>query len=203
MPLYQEIGPLALFHQTENSQKDVSRYRYMFMKISHENRSQTIKTIKNVFDKFSPNYPFAYRFLTDDYQRLYLSEQQMGSTIQYFTFLAIFISCLGLLGLTSFTTEQRTKEIGIRKVLGARIHQVIILVMREFTALVAVANLIAWPVAYFAMRQVLQNYPFRINITITHFFLAGAISLVSAILTILYLALKDALRNPVESLNYE
>jgi len=110
---------------------------------------------------------------------------------------------MGVFGLTAITISRRIKEIGIRKVLGARIHQVVTLVMREFTALVAVANLIAWPVAYFAMRQVLQNYPFRINITITHFFLAGAISLVSAILTILYLAMKAALRNPVETLKYE
>ena len=195
--LHENIEPILL-HMDNRRGTD-----YILVRISTQNMAETVAFLGNAWEKIQPDKPFYFYFQDDMLDSQYKIEKRWNLITQYSSIFAIVIACMGVFGLTAMTISRRVKEIGIRKVLGARIHQVIILVMREFTALVAVANLIAWPVAYFAMRQVLQNYPFRINITITHFFLAGAISLVSAILTILYLALKAALRNPVESLKYE
>jgi len=203
MPLYQEIGPLALFHQTENSQKDFSRYRYMFIKISSENVSQAINHIKNVYEKFSPNYPFAYQYLSEDYNRLYRSEQQMGKIIQYFTFFAVFISCLGLFGLTSFTAEQRTKEIGIRKVMGASSVRIVWILSKDFVKWVIVANIFAWPIAWMVSKSWLQNFAYKTNIGPEIFILSGFLALLIAILTVSYQSIKASRMDPAKTLKYE
>lgn len=195
--LHENIEPI-LFHMDNQRGAD-----YILVRISTQDMAETVKFLDRAWEKIQPAKPFLFHFQDDMLESQYKIEKRWNLITQYSSLFAIVIACMGVFGLTAITISRRIKEIGIRKVLGARIHQVVILVMREFTALVAVANLIAWPVAYFTMRQVLQNYPYRINITITHFFLAGAISLVSAILTILYLAMKAALRNPVETLKYE
>ena len=123
--------------------------------------------------------------------------------IQYFTFLAIFIACLGLFGLASFTAEQRTKEIGVRKVLGASLGNVIVLLTKQFIWLVLIANLIAWPLAYWVMNNWLQNFAYRVDIGWQTFALAGVAALLITILTVSYQAIKAALTNPVEALRYE
>ena len=130
-------------------------------------------------------------------------KKKLSQIFSYFTFLAILIACLGLFGLASFTAEQRTKEIGIRKALGASVSEIIFLLSKEFTRWVLVANIIAWPLAYFAMNRWLQNFANRINIGIGTFILAALLALVIALLTVGYQAVRAARANPVEALRYE
>jgi len=125
------------------------------------------------------------------------------SIFSYFTFFAILIGSLGLFGLSSFTAEQRTKEIGIRKALGASISEIILLLSKEFTKWVLIANIIAWPVIYFVMNQWLQNFAYRINIGLGTFVLSGLLALIIALLTVGYQAVKAARANPVDALRYE
>lgn len=134
---------------------------------------------------------------------LYRNEQRMGKIVGYFTFLAIAISCLGLFGMASFMTEQRTKEIGIRKVLGAPVSRIILLLSADFTKWVLAANIIAWPVAYFAISKWLENFAYRTDLNMSIFILSGILALVTALLTVSYQTLRAALANPVDSLRYE
>ena len=127
----------------------------------------------------------------------------MLSIFSYLTFFAIFIGCLGLYGLSSFIAEQRTKEIGIRKALGASISEIILLLSKEFTKWVLLSNIIAWPLAYLAMNRWLQNFAYRTNIGLGTFVLAGVLALMIALLTVGYQAVKAAGANPVEALRYE
>ena len=136
-------------------------------------------------------------------QQLYKSDKKTSKISAVFSILAIFIACLGLLGLISFITEQRTKEIGIRKVLGASAYEIIFLLLREFVKWVLIANVIAWPVAYYIMNNWLKDFAYRINISIWIFILSGAMALIIALLTISMHAIKAATANPVKSLRYE
>jgi len=201
--LYEATEPMAIYYQTENSKKSPLRYRYVFMKIEQENIQQTIEYVKKIYEKFSPGYPFAYRFLTEDYNQLYGSEQRLGAVIRYCTLLTIMISCLGLFGLTSFMTEQRTKDIGVRKVLGASVAEIVILLSKEFTKLVLISNIIAWPLAYFFMKKWLQNFAYRINLGWQIFVLSAILVLAIALMTVSYQTIKAAIANPVDSLRYE
>ena len=130
-------------------------------------------------------------------------EAKLSEIIQYFTFLAIFIACLGLFGLASFTAEQRTREIGVRKVLGASVGNIVLLLTRQFVWLILAANLIAWPLAYFAMNNWLQNFAYRIDFGWSIFLIAGGAALLIALLTVGYQAVKAALTDPVKALRYE
>jgi putative ABC transport system permease protein len=159
--------------------------------------------LEKTAQKFNPDFPFEFHFLDDDYDQLYWAQQQMDQIIRYFSFLAIFISGIGLFGLASFTAEQRTKEIGVRKILGASVSGIIILLIREFTKWVFLANLIAWPIAYFAMNKWLQNFAYRIDLTVWPFLLAGFLALVIALLIVSWQAVRAATANPVEALRYE
>jgi putative ABC transport system permease protein len=201
--LYESIEPMAIYYQTENSQKSPLRYRYMFMKIEQENIQQTNEHVKKVYEKFSPSYPFSYGFLTDDYDQLYGSEQRLAAIIKYCTILTIMISCLGLFGLASFMTAQRTKEIGVRKVLGASVPGIAILLSKQFTKWVLIANIIAWPAAYLFMKNWLLDFAYRINLGWHIFVLSAILVLVIALITVSYQSIKAALANPVESLRYE
>jgi putative ABC transport system permease protein len=127
----------------------------------------------------------------------------MGQIFISFTLMAIFISCLGLFGLASFTADQRTKEIGIRKVLGASVSNVVVLLSRDFTKWVILANVVAWPVAYLVMNKWLQNFAYRISLGVWMFILSGVIALIIALLTVSTKALKAAVANPADSLRYE
>lgn len=150
-----------------------------------------------------PGFPFDYEFINEDFELMYRVEQRMGSVLKYFSFLAVFIACLGLFGLASFAAEQRTREIGIRKVLGASIPRIAFLLCREFTLLVLLANLVAWPVVYLAMRNWLAGFAYRTAIDWEIFFFAGVLALVIALFTVSYQALKAALSNPARALKYE
>jgi putative ABC transport system permease protein len=134
---------------------------------------------------------------------LYRNEVRMMEMFGYFSLLAIFIACLGLFGLASFTTEQRTKEIGVRKVLGASISNIMTLLSKEYSKWVLIANIIAWPVAYFGMKIWLRNFAYRVNIGLTAFILTALLTFLIALLTVSYQSVKAALGDPAQALRYE
>jgi putative ABC transport system permease protein len=173
------------------------------LRIAAGNIQETIANVQGIWDRFHPGYPVSYTFLDDRLNALYRNEARMMEMFGYFSMLAIFIACLGLFGLASFTTEQRTKEIGVRKVLGATVSKIIILLSREFAKWVLVANIIAWPIAYFAMDKWLDNFAYRINIGWTAFLLTGVLTSMIALLTVSYQSVKAALANPADSLRYQ
>ncbi len=200
-PLYWRSGPLIIFHKSYND--DPHRYRYIFARVKSENIPQTIAGIKSVYETFNPEFPFIYRFLDEDYAGLYDSEEKTGSVVKYFSLLAILVSCLGLFGLASFLAEQRTKEIGIRKVLGSSVQGIILLLSKEFVKWVALANVIAWPIAWLMSKAWLQNFAYRTSIEAWMFVFAGVLAVGIAVLTISFQSVKAATANPVDCLRYE
>ena len=164
---------------------------------------ETLSFIRGEWESFRPDNPFTFHFLDTGFDRLYASEQNLQCVFMTFAILAIFIACLGLLGLASFMAEQRTKEIGIRKVLGGSVSGIAILLSREFTKWVLIANIAAWPVAYYAMNKWLQNYAYRTQLDIWTFILSSALALIVAVVTVSYQSVKAATVNPVDSLKYE
>jgi putative ABC transport system permease protein len=197
--LHREIQPLVLFNRAPY---DFS-YNRMSVRVKPENIQETIGFLKSKWKEFDSQYPFEYAFVDDQYDELYRAEERLGQLFGYFTALAIVIGCLGLFGLTSFAAEQRTKEIGIRKVLGASVQGVVWMLVREFTKWVLLAVLIAWPVGYLVMNSWLQNFFYRINVGFDTLILAALLALIIAIITVSYQAVKAALANPVDSLKYE
>jgi putative ABC transport system permease protein len=147
--------------------------------------------------------PFDYYFYDDSLNKQYFSEIRMGTIFKYFSFLSILIACLGLFGLVSISAEQRTKEIGIRKVLGASVLNVAFILSKDFLILVVVSNVIAWPVAYYFMDKWLQDFAYRIDISWWIFVLSGGIALVIALVTVSLQAIKTAIANPINALRYE
>jgi len=176
---------------------------HLVARINTDNVPEVIHYLKDVYEKCAPDFVFEYHFLDEDFEQLYRSEQRMGQLFKYFTLLAIFISCLGLFGLAAFTTEQRTKEIGIRKVLGASITSILTLLSKDITKWILIANIIAWPTAWFVMSKWLERFAYRIPIDVGTFFLAGFLVVLIALLTVSYQSIKAALTNPVNSLKYE
>ncbi len=178
-------------------------YQYLTLEIDTENVSNTLSFIQNKFKQLFPGTLFEYSFLDEDFNRLYQREEQAAKIFIIFTSLGIFIACLGLFGLTAFTVEQRTKEIGIRKALGASITNIILMLSREFVKWVLISNIIAWPVAYFGINLILHNFAYRINVGFMPFIVLALLALVIAILTVSFQSVKAALANPVKSLRYE
>ena len=154
---------------------------------------------KNVF----PNRPFDFFFVDEDYARQYDAALRLGTVFGWFTALAILLACLGLFGLVSFTTQQRTKEIGVRKVLGASAGSLAALLTKDFARLVGIAFLVAVPLAYVVMNRWLESFAYHIDIGPGVFLLAGALALVIALLTVSYQAVKAARTDPVQTLRYE
>ncbi len=176
---------------------------YFAVRLRPGNVAEGIAEIQKLWKEFVPNTPLQYSFLDQDYQKLYDGEQRVAQIFIAFSVLAIAIACLGLFGLASFMAEQRTKEIGVRKVLGATVSGIVGLLSKDFVKLVLVAFAVATPLAYFAMQRWLQDFAYRIDIGWSVFALAGGIALGIALLTVSYQALKAALANPVEALRYE
>jgi putative ABC transport system permease protein len=141
--------------------------------------------------------------LDEVFNQQYTSEKQLGDLFNGFSFLSVVIACLGLFGLASYTTEQKTKEIGIRKVLGASVPGIVAMTPREFLKWILAANLLAWPIAYFVMTKWLQDYVYKVSIGPMIFLLSAGLTLIVAVLTVSYHSLKAALANPVDSLRYE
>ncbi len=178
-------------------------HQYAFVKIAATQIPETLERIKKAYETAAPGYPFAYEFLEDAFKRQYLSERQLGQLFDIFSLIAITIACLGLFGLASYTVEQRTKEIGIRKVLGASVLKIVKLTVQSFLKWIALANLLAWPLAFYVMSLWLTEFAYRINLSWATFFLAAALTLGIALLTVGFHAFKAARSHPVDSLRYE
>lgn len=189
------IAPLALF--LERSANLIS------FRIKPENIPDKIDFLRTQWKKFLPGKPFDYTFMDEDFNAEYRAEQRLGKIFGFFALLAIFIGCLGLFGLAAFTAQQKTKDIGIRKVLGASVPNLIRLIAKEFIILVCIANIIAWPIAYIIMNKWMQDFAYRVSLTIGTFIIASIASIVIALLTVSYQSIKAALANPVDSLKYE
>lgn len=194
--LHHKIAPLVIGY------RDNSR-TYIAVRIQPYDVVSTVAFLEKTWNKFIPYKPFEYFFFDQDYDKLYQAEQRTGTLFTLFSVLAIIIACLGLLGLASFTTEQRTKEIGIRKVLGASVSNIILKLSNEFIKWVVIANLIAWPIGWYVSQKWLQNFAYRIGVGFWIFILAGGTALVIALLTLSWQATKAATANPVEALRYE
>ncbi|MFB0565118.1 MAG: ABC transporter permease [Candidatus Aminicenantaceae bacterium] len=195
-PRWRVDEPLILLQTPEN-------YRFIFLKIHPENISQTLAQVKDIFERLNPGFPFEYEFMDADYEIQFNFVRRTRSLIGYLAGFAIFISCLGLFGLASFNAEQRTKEIGIRKVLGASVSRIVMLLSKDLTKLVLLANIIAWPVAWLSLNRWLQSFLYRTHIKLDIFIIAGAIALIIALFTVSYHSVKAAMANPVDSLRYE
>ena len=175
-------------------------FEYFSIRIRSDDVAGTLSFLKTQWQKVAPNKPFDYFFLDDDYDKLYSTEEQIGTLFGLFSILTIFIACLGLFGLASFTAQRRIKEIGIRKVLGASVSNLMLMLSREFALLVGLANLIAWPIAYYAMNRWLQDFAYRIELDMWTFVLSGLLTFFIALTTVSYQAWKVARTNPVDAL---
>ena len=187
----------ALPHESLNN------FRYAYVKIGGDNIKQTINMIKKEFRKIAPDVPFKFDFVDETVARMYESEKRWSLIITCASVFAILIACSGLFGLTLLIVVRRTKEIGIRKVLGASITEITKLLNLEFVWLVAIANVIAWPISSFVMNHFLDNYAYRISLSWWVFGLSGLLTLAIAIITISFHAIKAANANPIEALHYE
>jgi putative ABC transport system permease protein len=194
--LHEEVKPLIIMN-------DPDRVRYLSLKINPKNQQQVIALIGEKWEELYPDYPFEYFMQQAQYDNMYKAEVNMGRLFIYFTVLAIFIAALGLFGLSSFTAEHRTKEIGIRKVLGSSVSQILILISKEFSKLVLIAIILAIPISWFGMDKWLQNFAFQTNISWWIFIVSGFAAIIITYLTITFQALKASKANPVEALKYE
>lgn len=174
-----------------------------YVRIRPTNVPRTLAFIEKTFQETAPGFPFEYTFLDEAIDRLYRTDMQIGALVRSATALAVFISCLGLFGLASFTAEQRTREIGIRKVLGASAAGITSLLTGEFAKWVLVANLVAWPVSYLVMRNWLKTFAYRINLGLEVFLLSGALACAVTLLSVGFQAVRAARANPVASIKYE
>ncbi|HLF62541.1 MAG TPA: ABC transporter permease [Saprospiraceae bacterium] len=196
--LHQDILPMIVFIP-----RDSTFFNFLSIQLDGNRLQEGVAHLKSTWQKFIPNMPFDYHFIDDDYARLYEAEQRQGRVFIGFAILAIFIACLGLFGLAAFVAQQRVKEIGVRKVLGASTASIIGLMSRDFLRLVIIALVLASPLAWWFMHQWLDNFAYRINISWWIFAAAGVLSITIAFLTISAQSLKAALANPVESLRSE
>ena len=191
--LHSAIEPLYIFLAPDN-------FAYISIKVKSDNLPATIEFIRGTMNKFSPNFPFEYSFFDEEFSKAYHPEQQMVNVFSSFSMLAIMVACLGLLGLSAFAAQQRTKEIGIRKVVGASVSRITILLSKEFVHWVVLANFIAWPIAYFAMDKWLQNFAVRIDQSFILFLSSALLAFVIAIITVSVLSAKAAAASPIKAL---
>lgn len=198
--LHREIMPQVF---TINPRFHAGTIKFIFIKVSPGGLPQTLRAVRETAEKYAPDYPFEAAFLDRGTASLYESEERLGKIFTAFAFLAVFISCLGILGLAAYSAEQRTKEIGIRKVLGSTVPGIVARISRSFSLCILAANLIAWPIAYFAMIRWLRGFAYRTGLGLDLFVAAGLISLFSAALPIVYQSLKAAVADPVKTLRYE
>lgn len=193
--LRENIGALCMY--LDNSTDDIS------FRMNAGNALNTIKNIESLWKKMVPSEPFTYSFMNEDFNRMYSSEQRIGKIFISFAILAILIACLGLFGLATYAAEQRTREIGIRKVLGASVSNIVTMLSKDFLKLVIIAAIIAFPVAWWAMHKWLQDFVYRINISWWVFAIAAIAALLVALFTISFKAIRAALTNPVDNLRTE
>jgi len=195
--LHEKIGPAVI------QVMPADFFTKIAVRVRGENLDRTLAFLKEKWQTLAPNLPFEYYFVDQDMEDLYRDDQRLARIFSYFTALALSVACLGLFGLVSLGVAQRKKEIGVRKVLGATVTDVVALLSKDFVKLLLLANLIAWPAAYFAAGRWLEEFAYRVNLGLTTFLLAAAIALVIAFATVCLQALKAAMTNPVEALRYE
>ncbi len=197
---HKKIEPLVILQPIA---KQNTRLQLLSIRLKPGNLQNSIASVKNIWEKTAPTSPFNFYFLDQYIDNLYRTEQRTAILLSYFSFLAILIACLGLYGLTLFMTETRTKEIGVRKVLGASVKDIISLFAKDFIKWILLANIIAWPLAYYFMNEWLQGFAYKVDLSLWIFYLSGGIALFIAFATVSYQAIKTATANPVESLRYE
>jgi putative ABC transport system permease protein len=195
--LHNQIQP-AIFYIEPRRQLD-----FIYVKIRPSDIPSTLGLLGETWKKNAPNFPFIHSFLDEEFQKLYQNEERWKTVLGYTSVFAIVISCLGLFGLSALAITRRTKEIGIRKVLGASVSGLVSMVSMDFLKLILFANIIAWPLAYYAMHRWLQDFAFRIEIEIWGFLLASVIAAAITVLAVSFQAIKAALADPAESLRYE
>jgi putative ABC transport system permease protein len=194
--LHLKIEPIIIRYLTTNPE-------LICVKVSGDDITHTINLMKKKWDEIYPSRPMDYFFLDESFDRMYRSDERLGKIALSFAVLAIFVGCLGLFGMSSFTAERRTKEIGIRKTLGASVGGIVGLLSREFMVLVIIANALAWPIGYYAMHKWLQDFAYHINLSVVPFVFAGLLALLIALATVCFQAIKAALANPANALKYE
>ncbi|MEO5943468.1 MAG: FtsX-like permease family protein, partial [Ferruginibacter sp.] len=192
--LHEPITPLLMTLEPESG---------LMFKVKTADIKSLLASMKNEWSKFNTEEPFTYNFMDDLYDKTYSAEQKTGTILNVFALLTILVACLGLFGLATYTAEQRTKEIGIRKVLGASVSQVTQMLSKDFIKLVFIACIISFPLAWWAMNKWLQSFAYRINISWWMFVIAGVAALMIALLTVSFQAIKAAFANPVKSLRSE
>jgi len=198
--LHSEIRPQALFL---SGGYYTNTERYISIRLNTEKIQDTVQFVSSTWSDFAAGKPFEYSFLDSDYNNLYTNEQQTRTLFSIFSFLAIFIACLGLFGLASFVADRKSKEIGIRKILGASVGRIVNNLNKNFVKWVLLANLIAWPAAWFIMKRWLENFAYRIDLSWWMFAAAAGLALAIALITVSFQTIKAAVRNPVDSLRYE
>ncbi len=196
VPMHQPIKPLAVRLRTDDM-------RFISIKVDPSRLSQTLSFIEKKWKETTPGFAFTYSFFDEAVDALYQAEERLNLSLRFFTVVAVLLACLGLFGLSLFSIEQRTKEVGIRKVLGAGIIDIVTLLSRDFLRWVAAATVIAWPLSFYAISKWLQSFAYRTDLSLWIFVVATAAVLGIAVLTVAYQALKAAVANPVDSLRYE
>jgi putative ABC transport system permease protein len=176
---------------------------YISVRLSPQNISNTISEIEKVWKDYVSNNPLQYYFVDEDFEKMYIQEKQSAQMAIIFSILAVFVASIGLFGLTSFTVEQRTKEIGVRKAMGSSVPEIFFVISREVLILVSISALIAWPLIYYLAGKWLENFYYRINTGVLSLFAGLAIALSIALITISYRIMKAASVNPARSLKYE
>jgi putative ABC transport system permease protein len=194
--LHEKIIPQMFYHSTEEP-------KFLLVKLASNNISKSLSSLENSWSAINPGYPLDFQFVDEHQQQMYNADLKVEKIINTFTILALFIACLGLFGLTSFVAEQRKKEIGVRKVLGASIAGILILLNKEFTKWIIIANIIAWPIAYYGMEKWLQSFAYRIEINLWFYLIAGGVVLIISFTTVSIQTIKAAVANPVDSLRNE
>jgi len=194
--LHQPIGPMVLYSEPNFQLR-------LFVKTNAKNTPRAVAEAENLWKSRFPDVPFEYSFLDDGFDQLYKADRNAGRLFNIFSGIAILISCLGLFGLATFTAEQRTKEIGVRKVLGASVASIVTLLSKDFLKLVLIAIVIASPIAWYAMNEWLADFAYKIDISWWVFALAGGMAVGIALLTVSLQSARAAMNNPVDSLRSE
>jgi putative ABC transport system permease protein len=195
--LHNKIETMFMFSQTDWG------FSNMSVKINGNKPKEAIAFIQSVWQKNCPDVPFEYQFLDEHFEELYRADSQISTIVGSLAILAIIISCLGLFGLASYSAERRIKEVGIRKVLGASLDNIVLMLSRDFLKYVLIAVIIAWPLSWIAIHKWLQDYAYRVNISWWVFVMAGILAMLIALITVSFQAIKAALANPVKSLRTE
>lgn len=200
--LYSVIEP-TFIHYVSNEGAIENRARRLTLRLETDDLTLTMKKIEQTWKKIYPNHQYYSFFLDEFFDSKHRAEEKLGRIFRVFSLIAVILGCVGLFGLVSFITEKRTKEICIRKVMGSTVSSIVVLICRKFIFLVVIANVLAWPVAYFAIRKWLQNFPYSVKIEPNTFAITAFLTLILALFTVGYRSVKAARKNPVESLRYE